>query len=123
MSDLSGMNNWSSDDPRDAEPDKFTSTSTHPLPIVYSTQGSDGNAMNLAIAAWLHAKFQRSRSIKTQITYEAILRAFRAHLLAHGLDLDAADPRRVAADLGTSSHTEESITDLGDAVAERTRVL
>src|SRR5690348_14040383 len=123
MSDLSDINNRSSDNLRDAEPDKFTSTSTHPLPVVYSTQGSDGNAMNLAIAAWLHAKFQRSRSIKTQMTYEAILHAFRSQLLAHGLDLDAADPRRVAADLGTGSHMGESITDIGDAVAERTRVL
>jgi site-specific recombinase XerD len=91
--------------------------------VIYATQASDGNPINLAIAAWLHAKFQRSRSTKTQVTYSAILQAFRSQLLAHGLDLDAADPRRVAADLDADSHTEESIADLGDAVAARTRTL
>jgi site-specific recombinase XerD len=91
--------------------------------MIYTTQASDGNSVNLAIAAWLHAKFQRSRSAKTQVTYSAILQAFRSQLLAHGLDLDAADPRRVAADRGADSHMEESIADLGDAVAARTRTL
>ena len=123
MSDLSDMKSGPGDDPQDAKSDQFTSASAHPLPIVYTTQASDGNSMNLAIAAWLHAKFQRSRSVKTQMTYSAILQAFRSQLLAHGLDLDAADPRRVAADLGMNSHVEERITDVGDAVAERTRTL
>jgi site-specific recombinase XerD len=61
--------------------------------------------------------------MKTQVTYSSILQAFRSQLLAHGLDLDAADPRRVAADLGADSHMEESIADLGDTVAARTRTL
>jgi site-specific recombinase XerD len=91
--------------------------------VIYTAQTSDGNAMNLAIGAWLHAKFQRSRSVKTQVTYSAILQAFRAQLLVHGLDLDAADPRRVATDLGADSHMEENVTDLGDAVAARTRIV
>src|SRR5512146_1204400 len=120
MSDLS---NGTDESAGDAEPDQFTSASAHPLPVIYTTKASDGNSVNLAIAAWLHAKFQRSRSAKTQVTYSAILQAFRSHLLAHGLDLDAADPRRVAADLGADAHTEESIADLGDAVAARTRTL
>jgi site-specific recombinase XerD len=120
MSDLSNGIDASSGD---AESDQFTNASAHPLPVIYATQASDGNPINLAIAAWLHAKFQRSRSTKTQVTYSAILQAFRSQLLAHGLDLDAADPRRVAADLDADSHTEESIADLGDAVAARTRTL
>lgn len=120
MSDLS---NGTDESAGDAEPDQFTSASAHPLPVIYTTKASDGNSVNLAIAAWLHAKFQRSRSTKTQVTYSAILQAFRSQLLAHGLDLDAADPRRVAADLGADAHTEESIADLGDAVAARTRTL
>ena len=120
MSDLS---NGTDESAGDAEPDQFTNASAHPLPVIYTTKASDGNSVNLAIAAWLHAKFQRSRSAKTQVTYSAILQAFRSQLLAHGLDLDAADPRRVAADLGADAHTEESIADLGDAVAARTRTL
>jgi site-specific recombinase XerD len=120
MSDLSHKIDESSGD---AESDQFISASAHPLPVIYTTQDSDGNSVNLAIAAWLHAKFQRSRSTKTQVTYSSILQAFRSQLLAHGLDLDAADPRRVAADLGADSHMEESIADLGDTVAARTRTL
>lgn len=75
--------------------------------------------MNLAIAAWLHAKFQRSRSVKTQSTYGAILQSFRALLQARGLDLDAADPRRIAA----YATSDLSASDLADLVAERTRAL
>ncbi len=120
MSDLSnGIDEGSGD----AESDQFTNATRHPLPVIYTIQGSDGNSVNLAIAAWLHAKFQRSRSAKTQVTYSAILQAFRSQLLAHGLDLDAADPRRVATDLGVISHREESVTEFGDAIAERTRAL
>jgi site-specific recombinase XerD len=77
------------------------------------------DTMNLAVAAWLHAKFQRSRSVKTQATYRAILRAFRALLQARGLDLDAADPRRAATSAGFSLNA----SDLADLVAERTRAL
>lgn len=60
---------------------------------------SEASRVDLAIGAWLHAKFQRSRSVKTHAAYTAILRDFRAALLLEGLDLDAADPRRCRADL------------------------
>lgn len=120
---MSDLNNGINEGSGDAEPDQFTKATGQPLPVIYATQASDGNSMNLAIAAWLHAKFQRSRSAKTQMTYSAILQAFRSQLLAHGLDLDAADSRRVAADLGVISHREENVSDLGDAIAERTRAL
>src|SRR5258707_15319392 len=56
-------------------------------------------AVELATGAWLHAKQQKSQSAKTRTAYEALLRAFRDHLRGQGLDLDAADPRRVPADL------------------------
>jgi integrase len=59
--------------------------------------------VELAIAAWLHAKGQKSQSAKTLATYAPTLQAFRAQLQTHGLDLDDADPRvarrRVQADV------------------------
>jgi len=120
---MSDIDNGAGEDSRGTESDQFTGASAQTLPVVYTAQVSDGNVMNLAIGAWLHAKFQRSRSVKTRMTYSAILQAFRSQLLSHGLDLDAADPRQVVATLGTSSHTAESDTTLGDALAERTRTL
>ncbi len=120
---MSDMRNGTGEKPNDVGSDTFTSASAPPLPVIYTARASDANAMNLAIAAWLHAKFQRSRSTKTQTTYSAILQAFRSQLLSHGLDLDAADPRRVATDLGADSSMDESGSGLGDAVAERTRAL
>ncbi len=56
-------------------------------------------AVELATGAWLHAKQQKSQSAKTRTAYEALLRVFRDHLRGQGLDLDAADPRRVRVDL------------------------
>ncbi|HEY1387468.1 MAG TPA: tyrosine-type recombinase/integrase [Ktedonobacterales bacterium] len=117
------LNHGIDEEPQDADPDQFTNASGQSLPVIYTSQASDGSSVNLAIAAWLHAKFQRSRSAKTQTTYSTILQAFRSQLLEHGLDLDAADPRRVAADLGASSHMDEAVAELGDAVAERSRAL
>ena len=90
---------------------------THP--IVYDGQMSAEDTLNLAVAAWLHAKFQRSRSLKTQSAYRAILQAFRGLLQARGLDLDAADPRRVAASAGFTL----TASDLAERIAERTRAL
>ena len=89
------------------------------LPVVFDGPLSAEDTMNLAVAAWLHAKFQRSRSVKTQSTYSAIVQAFRSQLQARGLDLDAADPRRVAADVGTALNTSQH----ADVIAERTRGL
>ncbi len=89
------------------------------LPVVYNGQMSAEDTMNLAVAAWLHAKFQRSRSLKTQSTYSAILQAFRTLLQVRGLDLDAADPRHITASAAIAPEASE----LADLVAERTRAL
>lgn len=107
----------------DQQPDPATTNSAETpyeaLPVSYEGPMSAEDTMNLAIAAWLHAKFQRSRSVKTQSTYGAILQSFRALLQARGLDLDAADPRRIAA----YATSDLSASDLADLVAERTRAL
>jgi integrase len=58
-----------------------------------AADATDARTVKLAIAAWLHAKGQKSQSAKTLATYAPTLRAFRAQLQTHGLDLDAADPR------------------------------
>ncbi len=105
------------------EPDMTDSASAETpreaLPLIYDGRMSAEDTMNLAVAAWLHAKFQRSRSAKTQSTYGAILQSFRALLQARGLDLDAADPRRVAA----YAASDLPMGELADLVAERTRAL
>jgi integrase len=97
--------------------------SARPLPVIIESNSARADTLNLAIAAWLHAKFQRSRSVKTQTTYSAILHAFRSQLLTRGLDLDAADPRRVGADLDAQAAPDGNATLIGDAVAERSRAL
>jgi site-specific recombinase XerD len=89
------------------------------LPVIYTAQAMGADTIDLAIAAWLHAKFQRSRSEKTRTTYSAILQGFRAQLLSRGLDLDAADPRRISADMRASL----DVAQLADAAATRTRAL
>ncbi len=66
------------------------------LTLIHGGAG-DAGTIELAIAAWLHAKEQKSQSVKTRSTYEAILTEFRQGLRAEGLDLDATDPRRVRA--------------------------
>lgn len=63
-----------------------------PLPLPFSS-------VDLAVAAWLHAKAQRSQSTATQQSYAITLARFRALLIEQGLDLDAIDPRRVHAQL------------------------
>lgn len=45
--------------------------------------------IDLAIGAWVHNKYQRSKSERTRLTYERTIRDLRAHLQAHGLDLDS----------------------------------
>lgn len=109
------------------ESDSYANTSSGAIQdamlVIYDGQIAANDSMNLAIAAWLHAKFQRSRSSKTQSTYSAILQAFRALLLARGLDLDAADPRCVAASAGISGEAGSSAVEFGDLVSARTRAL
>ena len=51
--------------------------------------------LDLAIAAWLHAKASRTGSAKTATAYATTLAAFRAILGGHGFDLDG-DPRLLA---------------------------
>ena len=63
-----------------------------------SARGPDASAtapVEAAIAAWLHAKHGRSGSAETLAAYSRTIQEFRALLHARGLDLDAADPRRV----------------------------
>ncbi len=76
--------------------------------------------VDAAIAAWLHAKRQRSQSAKTLALYSATIWDFRERLLARGLDLDAADPRRARQDLARHDATPEM---LEDHVAERLTLL
>jgi len=61
--------------------------------------GATNRRVDLAVVAWLHAKFQRSGSAKTRTAYTAMLGEFRAALAMEGLDLDGADPRRCRTDL------------------------
>jgi integrase/recombinase XerD len=98
----------------------FPNASARTLPVIYDAHAPASDSIDLAILAWLHAKFQRSRSVKTQTTYSAIIHAYRSHLLTRGFDLDAADPRRVAADFGADTTDTQA---MGDIVAERTRAL
>lgn len=113
----------SEEHPEYAVPQPFSSAAHDAHVVGYQSQMSANDTMNLAIAAWLHAKFQRSRSTKTKATYSAILQTYRALLLARGLDLDAADPRRVAGTPGASAESSLSAAALAELVAERTRAL
>lgn len=56
-------------------------------------------AIEMAIVAWLDAKRGRSGSHETYRAYQLAITQFRARLQEQGLDLDAADPRRVRAAL------------------------
>jgi site-specific recombinase XerD len=67
------------------------------------SRNSDANAvstdvlysLDLAVAAWLHSKANKSGSDKTRAAYEATISGFRGFLQGQGLDLDA-DPDMVA---------------------------
>jgi integrase len=54
-----------------------------------------GSQLDLAVSAWLDAKWHKSTSAKTRHTYEDTLSLFRAGLRHEGLDL-ASDPEQVA---------------------------
>jgi site-specific recombinase XerD len=63
-------------------------------------------ALDVALAAWLDAKANKSGSAKTKRAYDDTLRAFRTQLQDSGRDLDA-DPRAVAlAVQGWAGHDE-----------------
>lgn len=106
-----------------SNPEEVVGAPVDALPVIYGSQMSANDTMNLAIAAWLHAKFQRSRSIKTQSTYSAILQSFRTLLLERGLDLDASDPRRITASLDMDVQMSLSASALADIAAERARAI
>lgn len=55
----------------------------------------ESSRVDLAVAAWLHAKGGRSGSRETSVAYTATLTSFRARLQAVTLDLDA-DARAIA---------------------------
>ncbi len=57
--------------------------------------GSTGSNLDLAISAWLDAKYRHSNSVKTLDAYSKTLQQFRAGLQREGLDLDA-EPTRIA---------------------------
>lgn len=84
---------------RDTPEELSESTSAGALMLSKRRTRMGDQRVNLAITAWLHAKFQRSGSAKTRTAYATILGEFRAALAMEGLDLDAADPRRCRADL------------------------
>lgn len=52
--------------------------------------------LEMTIAAWLEAKFNRSNSAKTRKAYQETLGGFRAVLLESGLDLDLPNPTVIA---------------------------
>lgn len=62
---------------------------TVPSTVVTSTN------IDLAVIAWLDAKFHKSTSEKTRKAYTDTMNQFRALLSSQGLDLDS-DPSRVA---------------------------
>lgn len=80
-------------DTSDASDASHSANGTSLLALIQGPSGA--GTVDLAVAAWLHAKEQKSQSFKTRTTYSAILADFRQVLQVEGLDLDAADPRRV----------------------------
>jgi integrase len=57
--------------------------------------GGREQQLGMAVAAWLHAKQNKSSSVKTSTTYSATMSAFREKLACANLDL-ASDPAAVA---------------------------
>ncbi|NWJ94561.1 MAG: tyrosine-type recombinase/integrase [Chloroflexi bacterium] len=65
-----------------------------PVPTCLPTDGRSA-AIDLAIAAWLHAKRNASGSAKTETAYTNTMQEFRLRLQGTGMDLDG-DPASVA---------------------------
>jgi integrase len=90
------------------------------LTIYLPPEPTSKPAVEMAIAAWLHAKFARTQSQETQVAYARTLRAFRRRLEEQGLDLDGADPRCVRRLLSASTGSgpvEATVEDLASARA------
>jgi integrase/recombinase XerD len=110
---MNGQSGWEAPDAEAVteRPDEASPDGTR-LPALWRA-GAGNPRVDLAITAWLHAKFQRSGSAKTRTAYATILAEFRAALEMEGLDLDAADPRRCREDLALIAATTP--TDFGQA--------
>ena len=66
-----------------------TELTLHPERHAFAIERHDGaRVVDLAIAAWLDAKRQRSGSAKTARAYHDTITAFRALLRGRGLELD-----------------------------------
>lgn len=112
-------------DTQQPRPSTSTSTTSASTPMralrVYAdTASARSAAVDFAIAVWLHAKFQKSQSRKTQATYSAMLQEFRDVVQAEGVDLDAADPRRLREVL--RAHDEMHAADTENAVDAQQRL-
>lgn len=109
--------------PRDASGTRSTNGVTTAL-IVLANQPYDdadnataSNAVvDLAIAAWIRAKSGRTGSIETHAAYTRTIHEFRAQVRARGMDLDAADPRRVRQHVLEQLAAAETLDDLAAAV-------
>ena len=105
MNEQSGWDGWDdSDGDADSDrPEAASQTASSPPDETQSLTrwrpGAGNPRVDLAITAWLHAKLQRSGSIKTRTAYATILAEFRATLAMEGLDFDSADPRRCRDDV------------------------
>ena len=82
-------------------------------------------SVDMAIAAWLSAKERVSASQKTRAAYAAAMSGFRVLLQSQEFDLDAADPRRIRADLDAVSNRDGAIDaeEVEHLQAERVRLL
>ncbi len=77
------------------EADAMTSTALTTTEHTLVHTAPSAQAIDVAVAAWLDAKSNKSGSAKTKRAYTDTLQAFRDQLQASGLDLDA-DPRALA---------------------------
>src|SRR5260221_4640690 len=77
-------------DEQDEQDEQGKPAESIPLPA-RMPPGATNRRVDLAGAAWLHAKFQRTGSAKTRTAYTAILGEFPPALAMNGLDLDGAD--------------------------------
>ena len=80
---------------REEHPETQTIRAEQAVTVAGGASDRPDALLDLAIAAWLHAKHQLSQSDKTRAAYQSALLTFRTVLRNQGLDLDAADPRQI----------------------------
>ncbi|MGZ3674716.1 MAG: tyrosine-type recombinase/integrase [Ktedonobacterales bacterium] len=78
--------------------------------------GANSSVVDLAIAAWIAAKFGRTGSEETRLAYHRTIHEFRAQVRAADMDLDAADPRHVRHDVLEQLAEAETLADFARAV-------